>query len=159
MLLLLQGEITISDLFEAQGLCCTGPSQAGPAMPVIPVFLWLFPPFSRVVTNSPSRLLLLQFEDVVWDYSLPADREVLKKEKKSQKGKNQGASAEQQQAQDKSSRSHQPPKSHGRSKSMTLSLCFSGFSKLSHKPSSHCLQPIQYSDSLCCSQEQMCCYI
>ncbi|XP_032932895.1 F-box/WD repeat-containing protein 10-like [Catharus ustulatus] len=72
---------------------------------------------NRVVTNSPSRLLLLQFEDVVWDYSLPADREVLKKEKRSQKGKNQGASAEQQQAQDKSSRSHQPPKSHGRSKS------------------------------------------
>lgn len=137
----------ISDLFEAQGLYCTGPPQARPAMPVIAVFLWLFSPFSRVVTNFPSRLLLLQFEDVLWDYSLPADREVLK-EKRSQKGKNQGASAEQQQAQDKSLRSHQPPKSRGRPKSIALSLCFSGFSKLSHKPSSHCLQPIQYSDSL-----------
>uniref|UniRef100_A0A8C0UJW4 F-box/WD repeat-containing protein 10-like n=1 Tax=Cyanistes caeruleus TaxID=156563 RepID=A0A8C0UJW4_CYACU len=77
---------------------------------------------NRVVTNSCSRLLLLQFEDVVWDYSLPTDREVQKKEKKPRKGKRQGASAEQQQAQDKS------PKSRGRPKSITLSLCFSGFS-------------------------------
>uniref|UniRef100_A0A8C0UQ43 F-box/WD repeat-containing protein 10-like n=1 Tax=Cyanistes caeruleus TaxID=156563 RepID=A0A8C0UQ43_CYACU len=66
---------------------------------------------NRVVTNSCSRLLLLQFEDVVWDYSLPTDREVQKKEKKPRKGKRQGASAEQQQAQDKS------PKSRGRPKS------------------------------------------
>ncbi|NXC90372.1 FBW10 protein, partial [Cercotrichas coryphoeus] len=107
---------------------------------------------SRVVINSPSRLLLLQFEDAVWDYSLPTDREELKKEKKFRKGKRQDASAEQQQAQDKSSRSHQPPKSHRRFKSITLSLCFSGFSKLSHKPSSHCLQPSQYSDSLLLSR-------
>ncbi|XP_063265830.1 F-box/WD repeat-containing protein 10-like [Prinia subflava] len=70
---------------------------------------------NRVVTNSPSRLLLLQFEAVVWDYSLPADREVEKKEKKPQEGK--GASAEQQRVQDKSQRSHQPPKSGGRPKS------------------------------------------
>ncbi|NXM80487.1 FBW10 protein, partial [Oenanthe oenanthe] len=100
---------------------------------------------SRVVINSPSRLLLLQFEDVVWDYSLPTDREELKKERKSRKGKHQDASAEQQRSQDKSSRSQQPSKSHGRPKSITPS--FSGFSKLSHKPSSHCLQPSQYSDS------------
>ncbi|NXR18186.1 FBW10 protein, partial [Cinclus mexicanus] len=90
---------------------------------------------NRVVTNSPSRLLLLQFEDVVWDYSLPADREVLKKEKRSRKGKHQGASAEQQRAQDKSPRSRPPPKSHGRPKSITLSLCFSGFSKLTERGS------------------------
>ncbi|NXH42498.1 FBW10 protein, partial [Dicaeum eximium] len=107
---------------------------------------------NRVVTNSPSRLLLLQFEDVVWDYSLPADRELLKKDMKSQKGKRQGATAEQQRAQDKSSRSRQRPKSHGRPKSITLSLCFSGFSKLSYKPSSHCYQPSQYSDSLLLSR-------
>ncbi|NXA75454.1 FBW10 protein, partial [Thryothorus ludovicianus] len=100
---------------------------------------------NRVVTNSPSRLLLLQFEDVVWDYSLPADRDVGKKEKP-RKGKRQGASAE------SSSRSRQPPKSRGRPKSTTLSLCFSGFSKLSHKPSSHCLQPSQYPDSLLLSR-------
>ncbi|NWS29677.1 FBW10 protein, partial [Polioptila caerulea] len=78
---------------------------------------------NRLVTNSPSRLLLLQFEDVVWDYSLPADRDVGKKEKP-RKGKRQGASAE------NSSRSRQPPKSRGRPKSTPLSLCFSGFSKL-----------------------------
>ncbi|XP_066187947.1 F-box/WD repeat-containing protein 10-like [Sylvia atricapilla] len=71
---------------------------------------------NRVVTNSPSRLLLLQFEAVVWDYSLPADREV-KKEKKPQKGKREGSRVEQQQAQDKSPRPQQPPKSRGRPKS------------------------------------------
>ncbi|NXR94641.1 FBW10 protein, partial [Hypocryptadius cinnamomeus] len=102
---------------------------------------------NRVVTNSPSRLLLLQFEDVVWDYSLPADREVLKQDKRSRKGKHQGAGAEQQRARDKSPRSRQGPKSRGRPKSITLSLFFSGFSKLSYKPSSNCLQPRQYSDS------------
>ncbi|NXR36763.1 FBW10 protein, partial [Zosterops hypoxanthus] len=102
---------------------------------------------NRVVTNSPSRLLLLQFEAVLWDYSLPADREVLKKEKKSQKGKHEGSSAEQQRAQDKSPRPRQPPKSRGRPKSITLSPCFPAFSKLSYKPSSHCFQPSKYSDS------------
>ncbi|NXE96740.1 FBW10 protein, partial [Menura novaehollandiae] len=39
---------------------------------------------NRLVINSPSRLLMFQFEDVTWDYSLPADREVVKKEKKLQ---------------------------------------------------------------------------
>lgn len=130
------------------GLCCTGAPHTGPAVSVIPpVLLWLFPPCCRVVTNSPSRLLLLQFEAVLWDYSLPADREVLKKEKKSQKGKHEGSSAEQQRAQDKSPRPRQPPKSRGRPKSITLSPCFPGFSKLSYKPSSHCFQPSKYSDS------------
>ncbi|NXL72681.1 FBW10 protein, partial [Leptocoma aspasia] len=107
---------------------------------------------NRVVTNSPSSLLLLQFEDVVWDYSLPADREVLKKDMKPQKGKRQGTTAEQQRAQDKSPRSRQRPKNRGRPKSITLGLCFSGFSKLSYKPSSHCHQPSQYSDSLLLSR-------
>ncbi|NWZ92865.1 FBW10 protein, partial [Nesospiza acunhae] len=110
---------------------------------------------NRVVTNSPSRLLLLQFEEVVWDYSLPGDREVPKEDRRSQKGKRQGTSAEQQRAPDKSPKSRQGPKSRGRPKGITLSLFFSGFSKLSYKPSSHCLQPSQYSDSCCC-QEQMC---
>ncbi|NXY62575.1 FBW10 protein, partial [Callaeas wilsoni] len=110
---------------------------------------------NRMVTSSPSRLVLLQFEEVEWDYSSPADREVVKKEKKSRKGKRQGASTEQQraqEAQDGSPRSHQPPKSHGEPKSITLSLCFSGFSKLRYKPSTHCLQPSQYSDSLLLSR-------
>ncbi|NWV42642.1 FBW10 protein, partial [Grantiella picta] len=87
---------------------------------------------NRIVTNSPSRLVLFQFEDVVWDYSLPADREGVKKEK-SRRGKRQDASTEQQRAQepqDKSPSSRQSPKSHGRPKSITLSFCFSGFSKL-----------------------------
>ncbi|NXP41702.1 FBW10 protein, partial [Leiothrix lutea] len=97
---------------------------------------------NRVVTNSPSRLQLLQLEAVAWDYSLPADREV-GKEKKSQKGKREGSSAEQQRAQDKSPRPRQPPKSRGRPKGITLSPCFPGFSKLSYKPSSLCLQPSQ----------------
>ncbi|XP_030817833.1 F-box/WD repeat-containing protein 10-like [Camarhynchus parvulus] len=71
---------------------------------------------NRVVTNSPSRLLLLQFEEVVWDYSLPADREVPKQDRRSQKGKRQGTSAEQQRAPDKSPKSRQGPKSRGRPK-------------------------------------------
>ncbi|NWU22522.1 FBW10 protein, partial [Dyaphorophyia castanea] len=88
---------------------------------------------NRMVTNSPSRVVLLQFEDVAWDYSLPADRE-LGKDKKSRRGKRQGASAEQrraQEAQDKPPGPRQPSKSRGRPKSITLSLCFSAFSKLS----------------------------
>lgn len=129
------------------GLCLTRAPQAGPAVSAVPVLLWLFPPSSRVVTNSPSSLLLLQFEDVVWDYSLPADREELKKDKRSRRGKRQGASAEQQRARDKSLRSRQGPKSRGRPKSITLSLFFSGFSKLTYKPRSRCLQSSQYSDS------------
>ncbi|NXV63505.1 FBW10 protein, partial [Molothrus ater] len=102
---------------------------------------------NRVLTNSPSRLLLLQFEEVAWDYSLPADREVPKQDRRSQKGKHQGTGAEQQRAPDKSPKSRQRPKSRGRPKSITLSLFFSGFSKLSYKPSRHCPQPSQYSDS------------
>ncbi|NXM10209.1 FBW10 protein, partial [Ploceus nigricollis] len=74
---------------------------------------------NRVVINSPSRLLLLQFKDVVWDYSLPADREELKKDKRLQRGKRQGA-AEQQRAQDKPPRSRQEPKSRGRPKSFSF---------------------------------------
>ncbi|XP_038013400.1 F-box/WD repeat-containing protein 10-like isoform X4 [Motacilla alba alba] len=71
---------------------------------------------NRVVTNSPSRLLLLQFEEVAWDYSVPADREVPKHDKRWQKGKRQGAGAEQQRAQGKSPKTRQGPKSHGRPK-------------------------------------------
>ncbi|NXO89344.1 FBW10 protein, partial [Certhia brachydactyla] len=97
---------------------------------------------NRLVTNSPSRLLLLQFEDVVWDYSLPSDREVVKKEK-SRKGKRQGTSAEKQKAQDKSPRSHQSPKSRGRPKSITLSLCFSGFSFFFESQTKQPLPPAQ----------------
>ncbi|NWV75385.1 FBW10 protein, partial [Dasyornis broadbenti] len=69
---------------------------------------------NRIVTNSPCRLVLFQFEDVVWDYSLPADREVGKREKKSRKVKRQDVSTEQQRAQegqDKFPKSRQPPKS------------------------------------------------
>ncbi|NXD99369.1 FBW10 protein, partial [Chaetorhynchus papuensis] len=87
---------------------------------------------NRMVTNSPSRMVLLQFEDVVWDYSLPADREVVK-DKKSRRGKRQGASAEQRRTQESQDKSRQTSKSRGRPKSITLSLCFSGFSKLSYK--------------------------
>ncbi|XP_050837545.1 F-box/WD repeat-containing protein 10 [Serinus canaria] len=64
---------------------------------------------NRVVTNSPSRLLLLQFEEVAWDYSLPADREVPKQDRRSQKGKRQGTGAEQQRAPDKPPKSRDEP--------------------------------------------------
>ncbi|NWX28715.1 FBW10 protein, partial [Notiomystis cincta] len=102
---------------------------------------------NRMVINSPSRLVLLQFEDVAWDYSFPEDREVPRKERRSRKGKRPGGSAEQQRPQDKSLRPRQTPKGHGRPKSITLSFCFSDFPKLSYKPSAHCLQPSQHSDS------------
>ncbi|NXO70375.1 FBW10 protein, partial [Phainopepla nitens] len=140
------GHIRIFNFLTGTCLQVLEPSSSGDPVSA------LYVAGNRVVTNSPSRLLLLQFEDVVWDYSLPADREVMKKEKRSRKGKHQGTSAEQQQAQDKSPRSRQPPKSHGRPKSITLSLCFSGFSKLTYKPSSRCLQPSQYSGSLLLSR-------
>lgn len=104
------GHIRIFNFLTGTCLRVLEPSSSGDPVSA------LYVAGNRVVTNFPSRLLLLQFEDVLWDYSLPADREVLK-EKRSQKGKNQGASAEQQQAQDKSLRSHQPPKSRGRPKS------------------------------------------
>ncbi|NXL22010.1 FBW10 protein, partial [Setophaga kirtlandii] len=102
---------------------------------------------NRVVTNSPSRLLLLQFQELPWDYSLPADRELPRQDRRSQKGKRPGTGAEQQRAPDKSPKSRQGPKSRGRPKGITLSLFFSGFSKRSYKPSSRCRQPSQYSDS------------
>ncbi|KAM7035372.1 F-box/WD repeat-containing protein 10-like [Acridotheres tristis] len=105
------GHIRIFNFLTGTCLKVLEPSSSGDPLSALHVA------GNRVVTNFPSRLLLLQFEDVVWDYSLPADREVLKKEKKSRKGKHQGASAEQQRSQDKSPRSRQPPKSHGRHKS------------------------------------------
>ncbi|KAI1232253.1 F-box/WD repeat-containing protein 10 [Lamprotornis superbus] len=105
------GHIRIFNFLTGTCLKVLEPSSSGDPMSALHVA------GNRVVTNFPSRLLLLQFEDVMWDYSLPADREVLKKEKKSRKGKRQGASAEQQPSQDKSPRSLQPPKSHGRHKS------------------------------------------
>ncbi|OXB54511.1 hypothetical protein ASZ78_014781 [Callipepla squamata] len=36
---------------------------------------------NRMVINAPSRLLMFQFEDVKWDYTLAADQEVVQKEK------------------------------------------------------------------------------
>ncbi|NXY11306.1 FBW10 protein, partial [Pteruthius melanotis] len=106
---------------------------------------------NRMVTNSPSRVVLLQFEEVVWDYSLPADRELVK-DKRSRRGKRQGPGAEQRRAQDKSPGARQPSKGRGRPKSITPSLCFSGFSKRSYKPSTHCLQPSPNSFSLLLSR-------
>ncbi|XP_005055909.1 PREDICTED: CMT1A duplicated region transcript 1 protein isoform X1 [Ficedula albicollis] len=105
------GHIRIFNFLTGTCLRVLEPSSSGDPVSA------LYVAGSRAVINSPSRLLLLQFEDVVWDYSLPTDREELKKEKKSRKGKHQDASAEQQRAQDRSSRSHQPSKSHGRPKS------------------------------------------
>lgn len=116
-------------------------------MSVVAVLSWLFCPSRRVVTNSPRRLLLLQFQQLPWDYSLPADRELPRQDRRSQKGKRPGTGAEQQRAPDKSPKSRQGPKSRGRPKGITLSLFFSGFSQPSYKPSSHCRQPSQYSDS------------
>ncbi|NXS48205.1 FBW10 protein, partial [Balaeniceps rex] len=39
---------------------------------------------NRMVINSPTSLLMLQFEDVRWDYTLGADREMVGKKKKKQ---------------------------------------------------------------------------
>ncbi|NXK69239.1 FBW10 protein, partial [Sylvietta virens] len=139
------GHIRIFSFLTGTCLRVLEPSSSGDPVSA------LFVAGNRVVTNSPSRVLLLQFEDVLWDYSLPADRELGKKEKP-RKGKRPGTSAEQQRAQDKSPRSRQPPKGHGRSKSITLSLCSPGVSKLSYKASGHCLQPSQYSDPLLLSR-------
>ncbi|NXI62345.1 FBW10 protein, partial [Anseranas semipalmata] len=36
---------------------------------------------NRMVINAPSSLLMFQFEDVRWDYTLDADREMVRKEK------------------------------------------------------------------------------
>ncbi|NWT19103.1 FBW10 protein, partial [Vireo altiloquus] len=83
---------------------------------------------NRMVTNSPSSVVLLQFQDVVWDYSLPADREV-PKDKRARRGQRRA-----QEAQDKSPGARQPSKSRGKPKSITLSLCFSAFSKQTRHP-------------------------
>ncbi|NWH40362.1 FBW10 protein, partial [Chloropsis hardwickii] len=104
------GHIRIFNFLTGTCLRVLEPSSSGDPVSA------LYAAGSRVVTNSPSRLVLLQFEEVLWDYSLPADREVLQKDKKSEKGKRQGATAEQQRAQDKSLRSRQGPKSRGRPK-------------------------------------------
>ncbi|NXO31142.1 FBW10 protein, partial [Cisticola juncidis] len=145
------GHIRIFNFLTGTCLRVLQPSSSGDPVSA------LYVAGNRMVTNSPSRLLLLQFEAVVWDYSLPADREVVKKEKEKKEKKEKkeekkpqevkGASAEQQRAQDKSQRSHQPPKSSGRPKSITLSPCFPDFSKLSYKPSSHCLQTLCWDEA------------
>ncbi|KFW78648.1 F-box/WD repeat-containing protein 10, partial [Manacus vitellinus] len=52
---------------------------------------------NRMVINSPARVLMFQFQDVTWDYSLPADREVKEKEKEKQpKGKSSRSPSRQQ---------------------------------------------------------------
>ncbi|NWQ61792.1 FBW10 protein, partial [Neopipo cinnamomea] len=50
---------------------------------------------NRMVINSPTRVLMFQFKDVTWDYSLPADREVKVKEKQP-KGKSRRSPTRQQ---------------------------------------------------------------
>ncbi|NWI59230.1 FBW10 protein, partial [Calyptomena viridis] len=47
----------------------------------------LFVAENRMVINSPSRLLMFQFKDVTWDYSLSGDTEVTGKKEKQRKGK------------------------------------------------------------------------
>ncbi|NXK42853.1 FBW10 protein, partial [Piprites chloris] len=49
---------------------------------------------NRMVINSPARVLMFQFKDVPWDYSLPADREVKVKEKQP-KGKSRSPTRQQ----------------------------------------------------------------
>ncbi|NWW72208.1 FBW10 protein, partial [Climacteris rufus] len=105
---------------------------------------------NRMVMDSRSSVLAFHFEPVPWDHSLPADREVLQKEKKARKGKRPGPSPERRRAQDmqdkaKAVRSRQAPKSRGTPQGMTLSLCFC---EMSDKSSTLCLQPSQYSDPL-----------
>ncbi|XP_050174894.1 F-box/WD repeat-containing protein 10-like [Myiozetetes cayanensis] len=65
---------------------------------------------NRMVINSPARVLMFQFKDVTWDYSLPADREVKVKEKQP-KGKSSRSPTRQQKMRSQS------PKGRGASKS------------------------------------------
>ncbi|NXU41298.1 FBW10 protein, partial [Drymodes brunneopygia] len=118
------GHIRIFSFLTGTCLRVLEPTSSGDPMSA------LFVVGNRMVTNSPSSLVLLQFEEVLWDYSFPADREV--KKQKPQRGKRQGGSTEQQQAQDKSPRPRQQPKSQGRPKALWLppnsahsvNLCF-----------------------------------
>ncbi|NWT01033.1 FBW10 protein, partial [Mionectes macconnelli] len=64
---------------------------------------------NRMVINSPTRVLMFQFKDVTWDYSLPADREVKVKEKQP-KGKSNRSPTRQQKMRTQS------PKGRGTSK-------------------------------------------
>ncbi|NXC33714.1 FBW10 protein, partial [Campylorhamphus procurvoides] len=57
---------------------------------------------NRMVINSPTRLLMFQFQDVTWDYSLPADREIKVKEKeKHSRGKSRRSPTQQQKTRSK----------------------------------------------------------
>ncbi|XP_027764807.1 F-box/WD repeat-containing protein 10-like [Empidonax traillii] len=65
---------------------------------------------NRMVINSPARVLMFQFKDVTWDYSLPADREVKVKEKQP-RGKSSRSPTRQQKMRSQS------PKGRGASQS------------------------------------------
>ncbi|NWR94987.1 FBW10 protein, partial [Furnarius figulus] len=64
---------------------------------------------NRMMINSPTRLVMFQFKDVTWDYSLAADREIKVKEKQP-KGKSRRSPIQQQKTRSQS------PQSRGRSK-------------------------------------------
>ncbi|XP_017694607.1 PREDICTED: F-box/WD repeat-containing protein 10-like isoform X1 [Lepidothrix coronata] len=67
---------------------------------------------NRMVINSPARVLMFQFQDVTWDYSLPADREVKEKEKEKQpKGKSSRSPTRQQKMRSQSAKGRGTSKS------------------------------------------------
>ncbi|XP_027571494.2 F-box/WD repeat-containing protein 10-like isoform X1 [Pipra filicauda] len=69
---------------------------------------------NRMVINSPARVLMFQFQDVTWDYSLPADREVKEKEKekeKQPKGKSSRSPSRQQKMRSQSAKGRGTSKS------------------------------------------------
>ncbi|NXK76613.1 FBW10 protein, partial [Amazona guildingii] len=90
---------------------------------------------NRMVINSSSKLLLLEFEETTWDYTLDADRKVVGKKKKD-KGTSRRKSVQQVRHRSVSHQHRpswerrdldlhyfQPPKSSGTSPSITHSLC------------------------------------
>ncbi|XP_064531739.1 F-box/WD repeat-containing protein 10-like isoform X4 [Pseudopipra pipra] len=66
---------------------------------------------NRMVINSPARVLMFQFQDVTWDYSLPADREVKEKEEKQPKGKSSRSPSRQQKMRSQSAKGRGTSKS------------------------------------------------
>ncbi|NXA06111.1 FBW10 protein, partial [Sapayoa aenigma] len=72
----------------------------------------LFVAENRMVINSPTRLSMFQFKDVLWDYSLPADREIIEKEKQ-RKGKTSRSSTQRQKMKSQSPKSRGTAKTNG----------------------------------------------
>ncbi|NWI88125.1 FBW10 protein, partial [Pitta sordida] len=70
---------------------------------------------NRMVIDSPSRVWMFQFQDVTWDYSLPADREIIEKKEKQRKGKPSRSPAQRPKTKSQSPKSRGTAKKSGSS--------------------------------------------